>query len=89
MERGLVGTEVNADSVSGEAFPEVYHIALIGERYGLAVFAGFGGASHEIVKRGVDFVHPALAVAGLYGLGVDFCYDTDNSGNVAGFWLCA
>ena len=89
MERRLVRTEVYAYVAVGQTLPQVNHIALIGQRHGLALGHGPAYALHELVEVGVHLVDPALGLALLHGLGVDFGHHGHHSGYIAGLGLRA
>ena len=72
MQRGLVGAEVNLDSLVGEPLPEVDYVADVGEGDDLLAGHGFPYAGYQFVKRIVQFVDPALLETLACGLGVDF-----------------
>ena len=88
MEGGLVGAEVHFDVFCRKSFPEVNHIALIGEGDGLLVPAGLADSRYELVKVIVKFVHPALVITLAGCEGIDFGDHAHHSGNDSGLRLC-
>ncbi len=89
VERGLVGAEVNVHILIGEAFPEVHYVAYKGEGDNLFVYLCTADTGDEFGEVGVQFVHPALLIAFLCRLGVDFRRDADHSCYVARLGLRA
>ena len=89
VERGLVGAQVHVDALRGEAFPQVDDVALVGERYGLLLFACPADAGDELVQRSVHLVYPALRMARVHGLRIDFGDDAHHAGDDARFGLGA
>ena len=89
MKGGLVGTEVHSDVFRSQSFPEVNHIALIGEGDGLLVPAGLADSRDELVKVIVKFIHPALVVTLAGCEGIDFGDHAHYSGNDSGLGLCS
>ena len=88
MERGLVGAEVHSDVFRSQSFPEVNHIALIGEGDGLLVPAGLADSRDELVKVIVKFVHPALVITLAGCERIDFGDHAHHSGNDTRLRLC-
>ena len=89
VQRGLVGTQVDMDSLVSEPLPQVHDIADIGQGDDLLAGGGFADPCHQFVEVLVEFIDPALLETLAGGQGIDLRRYADHAGDVAGFRLGA
>ena len=89
MQRGLVGAQVHPDAFGGEAFPQVHHVAHVGERDHFPALHGPADTRDQFVQAVVEFVHPALFVTLVRGQRVDLRRHAHHAGDVSGLGLGA
>ena len=89
MQRGLVAAQFYVDVILCKSFPEVHHIALIGDGHGLLVFSGLQHPGNECIQIVEDLIHPALRMSCMGCLRVDLGHHTHAACYHRGFWLCA
>ena len=89
VQGGLVAAQVHVHVFCRQAFPQVHHVAHIGQGNHFLGFHGLADAGDERIQAGVKLVHPTLFIAFFGGLGVNLCRDAHHAGNVACLGLCA